>query len=341
MKKSKVLIIYTGGTIGMFKNETTGALEAFDFEHLLNYVPELKLFDIQIDTIAFKPVDSSAITPDLWIKLVSTIEQNYENYNGFVVLHGTDTMAYSASALSFMLENLRKPVIFTGSQLPIGKLRTDGKENLITSIEIAAAEKDGNAIVQEVCIFFQNKLMRGNRSTKYNAEYFDAFESPNYPLLAEVGINIKYNFNFLAKNMNNQLVHFNKHINNNVFVLKLFPGIKMEFVKSFINSQAIEGIVIETYGAGNAPNDKEFLDILMELKNKKIPAINVTQCNAGSVKLGLYETSRTFIEAGVVSGKDITTEAAVTKLMFLLAQGLSYEKLKFYLSKNIAGEMTC
>ncbi len=340
MQQSKVLIIYTGGTIGMFKNEETGALEAFDFEHLLNYVPELKRFDFEIDTLAFAPVDSSAISPELWVKLVETIEQNYESYDGFVILHGTDTMAYSASALSFLLENLRKPVIFTGSQLPIGQLRTDGKENLITSIEIAGAKKDGKSVIQEVCIFFQNKLLRGNRARKYNAEYFDAFESPNYPALAEVGISIRYDFYALEPFKRTKIVHFHKNIDTNVGVLKLFPGISQAFVKSVFDIKNLKGVVLETYGAGNAPTDKWFVDVLEKAVERKILLFNVSQCNAGSVKLGLYETSRAFLKMGGISGKDITTEAAITKMMYLCALDLSFEKLKYFLANNIAGEMS-
>lgn len=340
MYQSKVLLIYTGGTIGMFKNEETGALEAFDFEQLLNFMPELKRFDIQIDTLSFEPIDSSAISPELWSRLVTTIEQKYENYDGFVILHGTDTMAYSASALSFMLENLRKPVIFTGSQLPIGQLRTDGRENLITSIEIAGAKNENNPIVGEVCIFFQNKLFRGNRARKYNAEYFDAFESPNFNPLAEVGINIKYNYHALKLNELTKIVHFHKKMDTNVAILKMFPGISQNYIETIFNIKNLKGIILETYGSGNAPTDKWFFDILRKADSNKIAVMNVTQCDAGSVKLGLYETSIAFLDLGVISGIDITTEAAITKMMFLIGMNLPFEKLKYFLANSIAGEMS-
>jgi len=250
-------------------------------------------------------------------------------------------MAYSASALSFMLENLRKPVIFTGSQLPIGQLRTDGKENLITSIEIAAAKKNNKPIIQEVCIFFQNKLLRGNRARKYNAEYFDAFESPNFPALADVGINISYNKHALTTFERTKIVRFHKKINTNVAILKLFPGITNNYVESILNIKHLKGVILETYGSGNATTEKWFLDILKKAVENKISILNVTQCNAGSVKLGLYETSRAFIDIGVISGKDITSEAAITKMMFLIGQDFSFEKINFFLANNIAGEMTC
>lgn len=340
MKVSKVLIIYTGGTIGMIKNSKTDALETFDFENLLKFIPELKRFDIQIDTCAFEPIDSADMSPEIWIKLVEKIEENYFDYDGFVVLHGTDTMSYSASALSFMLENIQKPIIFTGSQLPIDTLRTDGKENLITSIEIAGAKENGKSIVSEVAICFENQLFRGNRTRKYNANYFDAFESPNYPKLAEIGIDIKYNYQYINKYSQTKPVRFHKKFDRNVAILKLFPGICPKVVESVVNTDSLRGLVIETFGAGNAPTQKWFTDILIQVKKKNIFVVNVSQCNAGSVKLGLYDTSRAFLEQGVISGKDITTEAAITKMMFLLGQNLSNKEIKYYLTNNLAGEMS-
>ena len=340
MKNSKVLIIYTGGTIGMIKNVETGVLGAFDFKNLLEYVPELQRFDIKIDTHAFNPIDSADVTPELWEKLVITIEKNYFNYDGFVILHGTDTMAYSASAMSFLLENIQKPVIFTGSQLPIGTLRTDGKENLITSIEIAAAKNEEKSIVTEVAVFFENKLFRGNRTHKYNAEYFDAFESPNFPPLAEAGIDIKYHSQITNKQTQSKPVHFYKKMNRNVAVLKLFPGICKKVVESIINIDDLQGLVIETYGAGNATSEKWFADILLHAKQKNVFIINVSQCNAGSVKHGLYETSEIFEKYDVISGNDITIEAAITKLMFLLGQNFTKQEIRNYLSQNLSGEIS-
>jgi L-asparaginase len=339
MNKLKVLLIYTGGTIGMIKNIKTSALESFDFDNLMKYVPEVQRYDFQLDTIAFDAVDSANISPVLWKKLVATIEKNYFKYNGFVVLHGTDTMAYSASALSFLLENNQKPVIFTGSQLPIGTLRTDGKENLITAIEIAGAYKDGKPLVPEVAICFQNQLFRGNRTRKYNAEYFDAFESPNYPHLADIGIEINYNSQYINYLRQTKPVHFHQNIDENIAIVKLFPGISQKVLEGIINIDGLRGIILETYGAGNAPTEKWFFDILKIASDKKISLLNVTQCNAGSVKLGLYETSLLFLDLGVISGKDITTEAAVAKMMFLLGQNFSKEQIDFYLSQNLCGEM--
>lgn len=340
MIKSKVLIIYTGGTIGMIKNLKTGALDAFDFENLLKYVPELSRFDIKIDTIAYEPVDSANISPDLWVKLVETIEENYFKYDGFVILHGTDTMSYSASALSFMLENIQKPVVFTGSQLPIGTLRTDGKENLITAIEIAGAKDGVKPSVPEVVVCFQNKLFRGNRTRKYNAEYFDAFESPNYPELAEIGISINYNSQSINYLKQTKPVRFHKNIDNNVAILKLFPGICPKVLESIVEIDGLKGLIIETYGAGNAPSEKWFIDVLKKANQKNIIVLNVSQCNAGSVNQGLYETSRVFVELGVISGKDITTEAAITKMMFLFGQKFDNNQIKFYLQNNMCGELT-
>jgi len=257
MKQPSILIIYTGGTIGMINDPETGTLAAFDFEHMSVRVPALKRFGFKLNTISFdKPIDSSDINPDVWIKLAGIIKENHAKYDGFVILHGTDTMSYSASALSFMLENLHKPVIFTGSQLPIETIRTDGKENIITSIEIAAAKRNGKSIVPEVCIYFENNLYRGNRTRKYNAEHFDAFESPNYPPLAEVGIHIKYNFDAIHYPSQKKVINIKTNLDTNIGILKLFPGINKEFVSAVLSVKGLKALVLETFGSGNAPTEE-------------------------------------------------------------------------------------
>lgn len=340
-KQPSILIIYTGGTIGMINNPETGLLTAFDFEHILVRVPALKRFGFQLNTISFEnPIDSSDINPGVWIKLTQIIKENYDKYDGFVILHGTDTMSYSASALSFMLENLLKPVIFTGSQLPIETIRTDGKENIITAIEIATAKRNGKPVVPEVCIYFENRLYRGNRTRKYNAEHFDAFESPNYPALAEVGIHIKYNFEAIHHPKQNKLINIKTNLDTNIGILKLFPGINKEFVSAVLSTKGLKALVLETFGSGNAPTEEWFLYLLGEAINKKIIILNITQCNAGRVELGRYETSVRLAEIGVVGGSDLTTEAAITKLMFLLGQQLTLSEIINYLQISIAGEIS-
>jgi L-asparaginase len=344
MKKKNdisILIIYTGGTIGMVHNPKTGSLIPIDFKHITRHVPELSKFGFNLQSVSFDPVkDSSNIDPDMWVKMAATIEKNYNKFDGFVVLHGTDTMAYSASALSFMLENLVKPVIFTGSQLPIGLLRTDGRENLLTAIEIAAARENGAALVPEVCIYFDNELTRGNRTTKYSAEHFDAFNSPNYPPLAEVGLHLKYNFDDIHSPVKNKKLIVHKSFDTNVAILKLFPGINRNFVEAVINTRDLKGLIIETFGSGNAPTYKWFIDDLKQFIQKGGIIFNVTQCHGGSVEMGLYETSRQLLEAGVVSGKDITSEASVTKLMHLLGVCKTRKDVIKCLSKPLAGEIS-
>ncbi|MCU0454886.1 MAG: asparaginase [Bacteroidales bacterium] len=343
MKKNNtsILIIYTGGTIGMVHDRGTGSLVPIDFKHITNHVPELDKFGFNLHSVTFNPVkDSSNIDPSTWIKMAETIVKNYDRYDGFVVLHGTDTMAYSASALSFMLENLAKPVIFTGSQLPIGLLRTDGRENLLTAIEIAAAREKGAALVPEVCIYFDNELTRGNRTTKYSAEHFDAFNSPNYPPLAEVGLHIKYNYDDIHYPAKNSKLVFHKSFDTNVAILKLFPGINRNFVEAVINTMKLKGLIIETFGSGNAPTYKWFIDDLREFIDRGGIIYNVTQCHGGSVEMGLYETSRELLAAGVVGGRDITSEASVTKLMHLLGRYKSKQEVIKYLGKPLAGEIS-
>ncbi|MDR1130713.1 MAG: asparaginase, partial [Prevotellaceae bacterium] len=313
----KILVIYTGGTIGMKQNTRTGALEPFDFAQIEEEVPELNKFGFVLDTVSFNPIDSAEVTPAFWVQLVETIADNYYKYNGFVILHGTDTMAYSASALSFMLQNLGKPVIFTGSQLPIGMLRTDGKENLISAIETAASQKDGKPTVPEVCIYFQNKLLRGNRTTKSSAEHFNAFNSFNYPPLAEAGISLKFNQQAIMPYpaYDNLIAHTN--LDTSTAVLKIFPGISRPLIESISGIQGLRSLIIETFGSGNAPSFPWFIDSIKQLTDRGIIVLNIIQCLRGEVDPEKYTTGRQLKKAGVVSGKDITFEAALTKLFYL------------------------
>ena len=336
-----ILIIYTGGTIGMVNDPVSGSLIPINFGDISDQVPELRKFGYRLRSISFDPViDSSNIDPSVWVKIADAIYENYNDYDGFVILHGTDTMAYSASALSFILENLEKPVIFTGSQLPIGVLRTDGKENLITSIEIAAEKKNGLPVVPEVCIYFDNKLMRGNRTTKISAEHFDAFNSPNYPPLAEAGLHIKFNTEHIRYPVIRQELVVHRKINTNVAVLKLFPGMNRDFVNALVNTKNLQAIIMETFGAGNAPTYKWFLEEISQFISKGGLILNVTQCHGGTVEMELYETGRELLKAGVISGRDLTSEASVTKMMHLLSRFDSTDKVTYYLERSLVGEIT-
>lgn len=338
----RILIIYTGGTIGMIENPETGALENFDFDHFRNHVPELRQFNYHIDALAFAPpIDSSDMEPRYWIKMTHIIADHYDSYDGFVLLHGTDTMAYTASALSYMLENVGKPVIITGSQLPIGQLRTDGKENLLTSIEIAAArDQMGRPMVPEVCIFFESRLMRGNRTTKINSEGFNAFRSFNLPSLAHAGIHIKYEEHLIRRPQPGTVFEPHFLLDNNVMILTLFPGIRKEVVDTCLNVSGLRAVVLKTFGSGNAPQKPWFVDSIRRAINKGIIVVNITQCYKGSVEMHRYETGLQLLQAGVVNGYDSTVEGMLTKLMFLLGHSYSHDKIIELMNTSIAGEIT-
>lgn len=339
---ASVLLIYTGGTIGMKEDPVDGTLKPFNFNSLLEEVPELRKFAMRIDSYSFNPIiDSSDVEPALWQSLANLIHERYEQYDGFVILHGTDTMAYSAAAMSFMLDNLGKPVIFTGSQLPIGKPRTDGKENLISSVEIATAkDSEGRAMVPEVCICFNSQLFRGNRSTKVNATGFDAFSSPNYPALANAGINIKYNNSFIHRSSELRPFSINTRLDTRVSILKIHPGITEQAVRDILLGSGTRAVILETYGSGNAISKPWFLEIIKEAAAMGKILLNVTQCLNGDVDMDLYATGRTLKDAGVISGHDITTESALGKLFCLMGNYTDNERVKSLLLMNLKGEIS-
>lgn len=342
MRRPHILLIYTGGTIGMIENPATHALQPFDFSHLLDNVPKVKKLDYDIDHHQFdEPIDSSNMTPRHWRTIAEVIENNYTEYDGFVVLQGTDTMAFTASALSFMLENLGKPVIITGSQLPIGEVRTDGEENLITALQIAAARtSDGDPMVQEVAILFENHLLRGNRSTKISADNFNAFASNNYPELASIGLGISYNREALLRGADKRPLTVHREMDPNVMVITLHPGITPAMLKHQLSTPGVKGIVLRTYGAGNSPTDPWFIELIRHALESGVVIINVTQCAGGAVNPDLYETGNSLARAGVVNGRDITTEAALTKMMYLFGLGLPRATVRHFLEVNICGCIT-
>lgn len=340
--KPHILIIYTGGTIGMIENRETHTLQPFDFSHLIDNVPKVKKLDYDIDNIQFDaPIDSANMSPAHWAEIACAIEKNYDKYDGFVVLHGTDTMAFTASALSFMLENLHKPVIITGSQLPIGEVRTDGEENLITALQVAAATDAGGApMVQEVAILFENYLWRGNRSTKMSADNFNAFKSNNYPALAHIGLDIAFRDEALYRSPSKRPLQVHYDMDPNVMFVELNPGMTEAILRHQLNTPGIKGVVLKTYGAGNSPSEAWFTDAVRDAVDRGLVILNVSQCVNGGVHKGLYETGKRLTAAGVISGGDMTSEAAITKMMYLFGLGLGANCVKTYLECSLCGEVT-
>jgi L-asparaginase len=336
---SQILIIYTGGTIGMMTDPITKVLKPINFEQIMDNVPELEKLNCKIKVHSFEEIiDSSNMNPAIWSELAGLIESNYNDVDGFVILHGSDTMAFTASALSFMLENLAKPIIFTGSQLPISAIRTDAKENLMTAIEIANAKKNDRARVPEVCIYFDYKLFRGNRSFKYNSSKFEAFRSPNYPILAESGVHLRFSVNDIRQPTEGPLTVHN-NLANDVAILKLYPGIGPKVVEAVLGAD-VRGVVMETFGAGNTSTDQWFIDLLKQAIDSGKVIVDISQCKVGTVELGRYETSKLLKDIGVANGYDMTYEAAVTKMMYLLGQSDDANEVKNLMEVDLRGELT-
>jgi L-asparaginase len=335
-----ILIIYTGGTIGMVQDHSTGELKPINFNQIRDEVPEISKFNYNLDVVSFHPVlDSSDMQPSHWVKMVELIKKNYDSYNGFVILHGSDTLAYTASALSFMLENLAKPVVITGSQLPVGEVRTDAKENLITAIEIAATQINGKPAVPEVCVYFDYMLFRGNRVTKMNSSKFEAFQSVNFPPLAEAGVHLKFNTHLISKH-NGKKLKVHTQLNTDIGLIRIFPGMSAGWFKNQIRSKGIKAVIIETFGSGNAPSANWFVDELEKAIKSGLIVINITQCPGGTVEQGRYATSSKLAKLGIVGGADLTSEAAITKLMFLMGQKLKPLAIKKLMAQSLRGELT-